>query len=279
MSQNAATLRLSSCSAPFSTGDFLVNIPFPLVALLLLVSVPASAVTPASGLWWNPDASGSGFEIDRQGSTMTLAVYAYDHSGAPLWYLVPGYYDDSTSTFYGTGNTFTGGQCLGCDYTSPAATPAGDFTMTFTDAEHGTLAFPGGGTPIEHFAYGYASKQDYLIGEWVFSVYGVNSDGTTSGGSQWIVFDTHATQSDGTEVIAGHADSAPDVTAIGAYDAGDDTFTVVISGTVYDAGTGSYSGYQDTYTLQGDDRAMTGTSSNGTFFPGPAQAAAFRMHY
>ena len=73
---------------------------------------------------------------------MTLGIYAYGETGTPLWYLVAGHYDDSSSTFTGTGNTFTGGQCLGCDYTNPVAVPAGNFTMTFTDAEHGTLWFP-----------------------------------------------------------------------------------------------------------------------------------------
>lgn len=68
------------------------------LALLLLLTTDPHAVVPASGVWWNPHASGSGFEIDRQAGTMVVSVYAYDQTGASLWYLIPGQYDDATST-------------------------------------------------------------------------------------------------------------------------------------------------------------------------------------
>jgi len=244
------------------------------LVLLLLLTSPAYALIPASGLWWNPTISGSGFEIDLQGQTMALTAYDYDHGGAPLWYLAAGDYDDTTQTFTGDANTFAGGQCLGCGYTSPVAMPAGLFSVTFTDAEHATVSFPGGSYPIEHFAYGYASKLDYLLGEWVFTTIDV-ARGYPPGGAEWIIFDTHADNGvDGSPSLNGHGDGY-EAYAIAQYDSTSNSFLVLI---VDGPGTIESPGHQTSYMISGDDRRMTGEILDAD--PGdPMQAAAFRLSY
>lgn len=53
--------------------------------LWLVLAGPLLAAERAEdGLWWNPDASGSGFQIERQGDVYTLTFYLYEADGSPL---------------------------------------------------------------------------------------------------------------------------------------------------------------------------------------------------
>jgi PhoPQ-activated pathogenicity-related protein len=52
---------------------------------------------PYSGLWWNPDQSGHGFQFNQKDDAFFGTWYSYDENGAPLWYLYIGEMLDSTS--------------------------------------------------------------------------------------------------------------------------------------------------------------------------------------
>jgi hypothetical protein len=109
------------------------------------------AFTPSRGVWWNPNEGGRGYELDRQGAIMTLGIYAYDADGNATWYLGAGNYDPINNAFQGEFDSFSGGQCFGCAYSSPVNIPFGTVSIQFSDAEHGVLSYPGGSVPIEHF--------------------------------------------------------------------------------------------------------------------------------
>jgi len=92
-------------------------------------------------LWWNPNESGWGMAITQQASLMFLAWYVYDSSGKPMWYV-------------SSNCAVTGSGCTGKLYrtTGPALAPTfdsskiqvftvGSVTLTFSDADHGTLSY------------------------------------------------------------------------------------------------------------------------------------------
>ena len=45
---------------------------------------------PTVGLWYNPQETGRGFNIDLQGDTMIVTTFVYQQSGDPIWYLSSG---------------------------------------------------------------------------------------------------------------------------------------------------------------------------------------------
>jgi len=113
--------------------------------LLLLASTSASAISPKTGIWWNPNEGGRGYTLEVNGLTMVFSVYAYDQAGNPLWYLATGTLTNSGADFQATLYRYSGGQCLGCDYTP--AVPNGDdgsISITFSSNTAGVLTLPGG---------------------------------------------------------------------------------------------------------------------------------------
>jgi len=242
-------------------------------AFFKVVQVNQVDIQPAEGLWWN-NQSGSGLTVDTQGGTLSVGVYAYDSTGKSAWYLAAGTYDASTGIFSGAASTFAGGQCLGCAYSDPTASPAGEFSITFSDAEHGTFMFPGGSYPIQHFVYGYGFKRDYLMGEWVLSLLEPPENGMAQGRSQWIIFDTPI----GPYSIVGH-DEAGTEQALATYDLFSDTFTITVQG--ISSGAGVQEEVPVVYTLQGDDRRLSGTGVTASDAPsnGPYPAFAARLSF
>ena len=56
-----------------------------LTALLMFLGTCASAMSPESGIWWNPNESGSGYVIEIQDNTLSFTTYTYEPNGIPLW--------------------------------------------------------------------------------------------------------------------------------------------------------------------------------------------------
>ena len=114
-------------------------------------SVGPSTIYPTTGLWFNPEESGRGFNIETQGNTLVLTAYVYDHDGAPTWFIASGPYDAIAGTFAGTLDATVNGQCLGCPYRLPTYVRAagGAVRLLFSTPTTGTLFFDGGSTPIQ----------------------------------------------------------------------------------------------------------------------------------
>jgi len=243
-----------------------------LCAAALLFSLGAAhALTPSLGIWWNPNESGRGYELDRQGGTMSLAMYAYDATGRSTWYLGAGPFDLNQTVFETDAFNYSGGQCFGCAYSTPLGTEFGTVSIDFSDADHGVLTYPGGSVPIEHFNYGYASKQDQLLGYWSFSA--VIGDGDSNGPQtlgEFVLFYSHFTAGDGTVYVSGAGFADPSVTALGSYSAVDDSFTVDV--TLPDGTLHHYD------QLQGSDNVLIGQSSYGVDST-PTSAVATRVEY
>ncbi len=49
------------------------------------------AFTPAAGLWWNPNESGSGYNVQVQHGVLVMTIYSYAaNTGEPVWYIASG---------------------------------------------------------------------------------------------------------------------------------------------------------------------------------------------
>lgn len=110
------------------------------------VVVPSSppTVIPQAGFWWNPDESGSGYNLDYQNGQLVVAVYSYLQGGSAQWYLAAGPLSGTTFTAFLT--KYVGGQCISCVYAG-RPTPAGDdgtVTIIFSSPTAATMYLPNG---------------------------------------------------------------------------------------------------------------------------------------
>jgi hypothetical protein len=114
---------------------------------------PLAGIAPQSGNWWNPAEGGRGFNIEFNGSRIYMASYLYDASGRSNWY-VAGPAPMIGPSFTASLDAYAGGQTLTGAYKSPAPQPSpGIISITFSDAMHGILSWPGGTIPIERYQF------------------------------------------------------------------------------------------------------------------------------
>ena len=105
------------------------------------------AFTPTTGLWWNPDESGTGYNIQVQRGVLVATMYSYTPAGDPVWYIASGSMINAGSGVMVTGSLdkFRGGQCASCMYQLPSAMGSdGGITITFTSPTAATIQLPGG---------------------------------------------------------------------------------------------------------------------------------------
>ncbi len=129
---------------------------FAILVLILftsLICLPASAQTlPDSGWWWNPAASGTGYFIERQGTAIFMVSYLYASNGQATWLLAQG--NMSGSTFSAPLQQGCCGQTINGAYQAPTSQPSpGNVSITFSDAQHGSMTTPGGTFPIQRFSF------------------------------------------------------------------------------------------------------------------------------
>ena len=124
-----------------------------------VVTVPGTQVcapqAPQTGWWWNPAEDGRGFGIEVRGNSMFMSGYLYDNTGHATWIVTPGPVALDGSFFNGTLYQVANGQNLTGTYKAPSPpTTAGSITLSFTDANNGTLVWPGGSIPIQRLDLG-----------------------------------------------------------------------------------------------------------------------------
>lgn len=103
--------------------------------------------TPFNGLWWNPDESGTGYNIQVQRGMAVATIFSYTPAGDPVWYYAAG---PLTRTADGVAmssmlDRYRGGQCVTCVYAPPtAAGNDGPFSIQFSSSTSATVRLPGG---------------------------------------------------------------------------------------------------------------------------------------
>ncbi len=154
-----------------------------------------SPVYPESGIWFNPEQSGTGFMFEVQNGHLGGYYYLYDEDGNPVWYLVSGWLEESDDTaahfqLETELQRHQGGACLNCEYQTPELGESpGDIRLEFFHRNLGRFSVDDGPAqnilPLTHGVPGsrpFRPATDYVFpdleGEWVL-VHG--SPGMTGG--------------------------------------------------------------------------------------------------
>lgn len=139
-----------------------------LAGALVFAAMPAAAVLPETGLYYNPDYPGPGYYIEVQGDTLEMVSFAYDKdTGKPLFYYTAGkitkakhgissdaqiftpppprYKYDYPYQFDGPLYRFTAGPCITCMVpgwnTAEHAVEAGQVHLRMSDVNRITATF------------------------------------------------------------------------------------------------------------------------------------------
>lgn len=85
---------------------------------------PAARSFPETGIWDNPDNSGSGFVIEVQNGVLVAYYFGYDEQGDADWFVLSAPLEESDESgvmWEAEGNPvrLSQGSCLGCDYQEP----------------------------------------------------------------------------------------------------------------------------------------------------------------
>ncbi|MBP7624307.1 MAG: hypothetical protein KA763_10095 [Xanthomonadales bacterium] len=143
-----------------------------LLALVLFLSFGhAKAVLPESGWYWNPQSSGSGFNIEVQDDKIFVAAFTYDSQGRSVFYTIGGVLNVNTGVLSSTLYVTSNGQCLGCPYNQPTTTAVAPAEVYFPTTRTARIRvfFPGATAEVSLvrfvFGYGTARAQEHL-GTW-----------------------------------------------------------------------------------------------------------------
>ncbi len=137
-----------------------------LVATFFLTA-QTQAFTPESGIWWNPNESGSGYAIEIQDNFLFVALYVYDVDGNPTWYTA-GTTLEGNALFNGDLHYTYNGPCIDCTYTAPITIlgQRGPITINFITETTATIQFEGAVKNIEYFNFLLGDETDRMLGEW-----------------------------------------------------------------------------------------------------------------
>ena len=135
--------------------------------LLALAALPANAIYPESGWYWNANESGRGFNLEIQDNILFMSAFVYRADGTPVWYVAGGpMANDRTfsADLYETSN----GQCLGCAYRPATPVKVGTASITFSNERTAAITLPNATVNVVRQDWsGYGSNsRDALMGEW-----------------------------------------------------------------------------------------------------------------
>ena len=119
------------------------------IAQILGVGGPPPANYTA--LWWNPNESGWGINLNHQGDIIFGTLFTYDAGGSPLWLVMPAGALQSGSTYSGELYRTTGPAFDANPFTPIGAgnlTLVGTMTVAFSGDNAATLTYTFNGTPV-----------------------------------------------------------------------------------------------------------------------------------
>jgi hypothetical protein len=157
-----------------------------LTCLLFVVANTSFAqdIFPEDGWWWDADASGRGYMIERQGDFIFMSSFHYTELGDPEWLIVSGTYlpADNTSSDIGEldGNVTISinGQAIGADYIAPVTSVSEQdpFSLVFHTNQSATLNWTNETVELTRFFWGFENSLDQLNGSWLIATVAANAD-------------------------------------------------------------------------------------------------------
>jgi hypothetical protein len=131
----------------------------------------ADAFTPRTGHWYNPDETGSGYNIDVQNGKLVMTVFSYKTDGDSEWYITAGSLSGDQKSYTGPLSKMRNGQSIGGAWQGASDGGSdGDVTINFINEISATLSLPNGRTTrIQPFNFGFGAMPQAMVGEWVFT--------------------------------------------------------------------------------------------------------------
>lgn len=119
--------------------------------LAALQLVRGADIKPQAGLWWNPDESGSGYNIDVKHGVLVLTVYSFKPNGDSEWYIATGTLTNNGRSFAGSLDKARNGQCISCAYNGISVLGGSDgaVTIEFSSPTTAVMTLPRGAINIE----------------------------------------------------------------------------------------------------------------------------------
>ena len=140
-----AALPMVNAGSPFDSLP-VTGLPSATITAQNLVMISSVAVLPAAspytGLWWNADESGWGMSVTQHGNMIFAAVYTYDASGQPAWYVMsscPVSANGCSGTLYRVVGASS--PLVPWNGAAKVVSSAGSATLSFSDASNGTLTY------------------------------------------------------------------------------------------------------------------------------------------
>jgi len=112
----------------------------------------SSLAMPNSTIWWNPDQSGVGVDIEIQGNQVFGVYFGYSDDGDSEWYTFAGELIESnipgSSWELSTSLTlYENGKCINCDYQLPSQVEFDhEISITFNQTNHASYSIDDGET-------------------------------------------------------------------------------------------------------------------------------------
>ena len=169
----------------------------------ITLSLPAAASTYSidySDLWGggqpNPTESGWGLNLIQQGDVIFATWFVYAQNGAPTWYSATLNPSGGSTTWTGQLIFVPSGPYFGGAWTgTPATTTVGSATITFANANAGTLSYTVNGVPVNKSISRFSLRAANLAGNYIGGAVA-----TCSSGTQILIFDDLTVSQNGAAV-------------------------------------------------------------------------------
>lgn len=134
-----------------ATTDSSASSSFYVDDVSVLAATSGGTTANYTALWWNPNESGWGVNLNHQGNIVFGTLFTYDASGVPLWLVLPAGNLQSGTTYSGELYRTTGPAFNANPFTPIGPgnlTLVGSMTVTFSGSNAATLTYTYNGTQV-----------------------------------------------------------------------------------------------------------------------------------
>jgi hypothetical protein len=121
-------------------------------AFIIKQATVQSAPMNYTALWWNPNESGWGINLNHQGDIVFGTLFTYDAAGAPLWLVMPAGRLQAGTSIYAGDLYRTTGPAFNANPFTPIGeanlTKVGTLSIGFTGADSATLNYTVNGVAV-----------------------------------------------------------------------------------------------------------------------------------
>ncbi len=104
--------------------------------------------TNYTDLWWNPDESGWGINLDHQDSTIFATLFTYDATGEPMWLVMSNGARQADGTYSGTLYRTTGPAFNAVPFGAVSRLAVGTMSLAFSGPDSATLTYSYNGRTV-----------------------------------------------------------------------------------------------------------------------------------